>query len=384
MGLAQDRDIRGRARLRGIVRPLRRHQRDVVVQVQRLDHEVLALVDVDRPVVHLAHRARRIHGAEQAPVGDVHDHHLLTNPATQRHRGVRRLRRDLPVQLRHREPASRPAAQKARGGQVIHHVARAERLHVGLTQRPLHRRAVHVPAQNERVGGVEHGVFHRRAQQRVGVVDQVGVHRLVAGHQHRHRALPAPARAPGLLPKRRHRARKPRHHHRVQPADVDAQLQRVRGRHPQQLTGVQAALQLAAVLRQIPRPVGCDALGHIRPARRRQVLLGAHRHRFRGAPGPHERQRPRALQQQLRGHRSGLRGGGVAYRRATFAFRPFDEAGLPQHDGALASRGGVVGYGHRFAAAQPASLARRVRRGGGGVNHRRRRTVGGRDAQQSP
>jgi len=127
------------------------------------------------------------------------------------------------------------ANQPAGRGQIIHHVARAEGVDVRLAQRPFHRGAVHVPAQNERVGGVEHGVFHWRAQQRIRVVDQVGVHRLVAGHQYRHRALPASARAPGLLPKRRHRARKPRHHHRVQPADVDAQLQRIRGRNPQQL-----------------------------------------------------------------------------------------------------------------------------------------------------
>ena len=57
------------------------------------------------------------------------------------------------------------------------------------------------------------------------MVHQVGIHGLIAGDEHHERALPAAARAPGLLPKTSHRARKTSGDHGIEPANVDAQLQ---------------------------------------------------------------------------------------------------------------------------------------------------------------
>ena len=105
------------------------------------------------------------------------------------------------------------------------------------------------------------------------MVHQVGVQRVVAGDQHDQRALAAPARAAGLLPERRHGARKAGQHHRVQTRDVDAQFQRVGGGQPAQFAVGQRAFQRAPVLGEITGPVG----GH--PCRRAPVRSSSSRAR---------------------------------------------------------------------------------------------------------
>ena len=239
---AQDGDVRGGARLRGVVRGFRRHKRHVVLQVQRVHDELFALVDVHGAVVNLAHRARRIHGAKQAAVGDVHNRHLLAGPAAQRHVRVRRLRGDLPLQLRHGKVALPALAQETAVDQLVHHFGSTEGLNVRAGQRALNGRAVHMPTKQIRIGGIKHTVFHRLAQKRLRVMHQVGIHRVIARHQHRHRMLTPPARAPCLLTKRRNRPRKPRHHHSVQSTNVNAQLKCIGGGHAEQLALIKCAL----------------------------------------------------------------------------------------------------------------------------------------------
>ena len=48
-------------------------------------------------------------------------------------------------------------------------------------------------AEHIRIGRIDHDAFHRLVQQRLGMVHQVGVQRVVACYEHHQRALPAPA-----------------------------------------------------------------------------------------------------------------------------------------------------------------------------------------------
>ena len=94
IGLAQDADIRGGARSRGIVRGLGAGQRQVIAEDELLDDKTFALVQVHRAGVDLAGSAGGIDGAEQAAVGGIYDHDFLARPAAQRNRGMGRFGRE--------------------------------------------------------------------------------------------------------------------------------------------------------------------------------------------------------------------------------------------------------------------------------------------------
>ena len=238
--------------------------------------------------------------------------------------------------------------------------------------------------QHVGVGGVEDGGLHRAPEQGRRVVDQVGVHRVVAGDHDHQRPLPASARAPGLLPERRHRPRETGLHHRVEPADVDAQLQGVGGGHSEQIAVVEAALDLAAVLGQVAGAVGLDAVADVAAAALCQALPHAQRDGLGRAPRPRERQRPGAVDEQVRHDVGGLRHGGPAHGRAVLAGQVGQQAGLPQGDGAFADRRAVVEHRLHGLADQPRGLRRRIGRRRGGEHHRRVRAVVAGHAQQAP
>ena len=69
-----------------------------------------------------------------------------------------------------------------------------EHRQVRLAQRQLGRRGGEVRGQDVRVVGVQDGGLHRLPEQRLGVVDHVGVERVVGGHEHRERPGAGPAR----------------------------------------------------------------------------------------------------------------------------------------------------------------------------------------------
>ena len=154
-----------------------------------------------------------------------------------------------PVGLRRSTPSATSSSSTAAAGGATEHVA-----HVVLGQRQLGRGADELRAQHVGVGRVEHAPLHRRAEQRVRVVHEVGVQGVVAGHEHHERLVARPAGASGLLPERRPRAREPGHHHRVEPGDVHAELERVRRRHAQQLAPDAALPPAPAAPRAGSRP----------------------------------------------------------------------------------------------------------------------------------
>ena len=153
-----------------------------------------------------------------------------------------------------------PAAQHAVGHQLGEHGGRAGRRRrarsVGLGQRQLGRRAASCGASTYGLAGSSTRRLDRAAEQRLGVVHQVGVQRVVAGDEHDQRARPGPPGPAGLLPERRQRAGEAGEHHGVQPGDVDAELQRVGGGHPEQVAAGERRLQRAALLRQVAAAVG--------------------------------------------------------------------------------------------------------------------------------
>ena len=113
--------------------------------------------------------------------------------------------------------------------------------------------------EHVRVVGVEHGRLDRPAEQRLRVVDEVGVERVVAGDEHGERALPGPPGPAGLLPQRGPGAGPAGEQHGVQAGDVDA---RARARWstatPEQPPRLQVGLQRAPLLGQVAAAVGRD------------------------------------------------------------------------------------------------------------------------------
>ena len=230
----------------------------------------------------------------------------------------------------HGEPAALAAAQQARFGQLVNHVLRAPGGNRGIIQRLFHRGAIDVAEEDIRIGRVENAGLHRPAQQGLRMVDQVGIHRLIAGDEYYERALPAAAGAPGLLPKARDGPREACRDHGIEPTDIDAQLEGGGGGDAEQGGVVKRALQLAAVLGQVTGAVGGDALGKIGPAEATGEHLGrAHGHDLGRAARTHKGHGARALGDEGGHHLGRLGGGGAAHRRPVLALGPLDKTRLP-------------------------------------------------------
>ncbi len=166
--------------------------------------------------------------------------------------------------------------------------------------------------------------------------DEIGVQRVVAGDQHAEGVAMAAAGAPDLLPHRGAGAGEARHHHGVEPADVDAELERVGRGQPGQLAGAQGALDGAAFLGEVAAPVR----RHL--TRQRRVDVGEQLGRVQGdllgaAPRPDEGERADALEDQV-GQQVGGLGRGGAPHRGTVLAGARGERRLPQGDRDLAAR----------------------------------------------
>ncbi len=177
------------------------------------------------------------------------------------------------------------------------------------------------------------------------MVDQVGVERVVAGHQHHQRLVAASAGPAGLLPERGPGAGEARHDHGVQPGDVDTELQRVRGGDPEQVAADQRGLQRPPLLRQVAAAVGRH------PRHQRRVHLGEHplraeRRQLRTPPRADEGQRAGALDDEVGQHPARLRAGGAAHRRTVLPGQLVEQGRLPQRDGPARRGRPVVGHGH--------------------------------------
>ena len=153
------------------------HQRHRVGEVQVVDDVGAALVQVDRARMHQEVRRPGVHGAEQPPGCRLDHGDRRTAGAAQVDVGPASPIQYQPLGRRRSTPAaaSSPAARSAGAPPNSSRSRRAQRQFGGGGRE--------VWAEHVRVRRVEHARLHRPLEQRLGMVDQVGVERVVAGHQ---------------------------------------------------------------------------------------------------------------------------------------------------------------------------------------------------------
>lgn len=159
----------------------------------------------------------------------------------------------------------------------------AEQREVVLGQRHLGRRRAQVGFEDVGVVGIEDGGLDRRPEDRLRVVDEERVERVVPRHEDRQGGLPGTSGTSRLLPEGRARPRPPAHEDGVEPGDVDAQFQSVRARQADERARAQGGFQGAPLLRAGSGAVGGDLFGQ-GGRYLVQCALGAEGHRLRTAP----------------------------------------------------------------------------------------------------
>ena len=349
-------NLRHRPRLRGVIHRRGGHQRHPLGQIQLQHRKRLTLMHIHRTRETLPGRSRIIHCAQQHARRLIHQPHLrATRPANIRQR--RRRLRLCP------KPPRGPRTQILRLGQLARHLngplAKPQPA-VVLGQRLLSSCRQQMPRHYIRVLRVNHAGLNRGVKHMLRVMHHKRVQRVVPGDQHRQPLVPGPARTPGLLPQRRQRARPPRDHHHVQPADVNPQLQRARRGHRPQLAPAQTRLQSPALLRQVPAPVGRDRGGQLRRYPPHLVTYRV-RQRLGSRARRNERNRPHPRARRIHQHACGLTDRRPALRLLTSHHR-----WLPQKKRASSLRRRIFRHRIRLPARKPAKRSRRV-------GHRRRR-----------
>ena len=194
------------------------HEGDVVGQL--LDHVDAPLVDVDRALVDGGVGGRAVHRADDDARVGLHDRHLGRPVAAQ---GGQVL--GPPGQVDVPEPARGPTPQRAPTLQLAQQgvVGQAEQGQVRGPQGRLGGGGAQVGREDVGVGRVEDRGLGG-GEDRLGVVHQVGVQRVVGGDEDGEAAGPGASGPARLLPQRDARARPAGDEDRVQSGDVDAQL----------------------------------------------------------------------------------------------------------------------------------------------------------------
>ena len=337
---------------------------DVVVEVEGLDEPGVAAVHVDRAGVGRGVGARRVDVADHPPgLGLDQGDRAAAGRAD-----VGEVGGAVAVGP---EPAARSPPQPALLDEAVEEAARgrAEQREVGLGQRQLLGGGAQVGRQDVLVGGVDDRGLDRLAEQRLGVRDQIGVERVVAGDEHAESVAVTATGAADLLPHRGPGAGEARHHHGVEPADVDAELERVGGGQPGELAGAQGPLDRAAFLGEVAAAVGRDLAGQRRVDVGEQVGRGQ-RNVLGPAPRPDEGERAHALEDQVGQQVGGLGRGGAAHGRAVLA-GVGRERRLPERDRDLAARRGVVDDRQHVEPGEPMGVHLGLGDGGRGEHERR-------------
>ena len=228
-----------------------------------------AVVDVDRLVVDERHRGRPVDLADHLDGRAlVDDHDVLLSAVAQRdlRRGVGLVR---PV------GAVAGAVHERRVLEDREDLLglRAERGVLGGIERELEDRALEVLAGDERVVGVDQRGLDRRPERVLGVGDDVLVERARARDEDGERGAAAAAGAPHLLAQARERAGVAGDHGGVEAADVDAELEGVRGDDGAHRAVAEAGLDGAALLREVARPVAAHGLRRADPRVPRAEVL---------------------------------------------------------------------------------------------------------------
>ena len=180
---------------------------------------------------------------------------------------------------------------------------------VGHGQRRLRGGGAQMRPEHVGVVGVEDVGLDGLAEQHLGVVDQVGVQRVVARHHHAERVASPPPGAAHLLPQRRPCAGESGQQYGVEAADVDAELECVGRGQSEQPPGAQRLLELAAFLGQVATAIGGDLVDQAGVHLAQQPARGR-RHDLGPAPRTDERQGVHALDDEVGEQVRDLAGGG--------------------------------------------------------------------------
>ncbi len=364
----EDADVARLARRGGVVGISGGDERDPFVQIQ-LAHEVgVALVDVDGPAVHGAVGGAGVDRSEQAPGSGLHDTHggPAGAPDVDQVGG--------PVATRPEPSGGAPPQQVALGQLLEDRRGRGpEEVEVGLAQGELRRGGAEVGCQHIRVVRVEHGRFDRAPENRLGMVHQERVERVVAGHQDGQSALSRASRTPCLLPEGGPRARPPGQHHGVEAGDVHAEFEGVRRRHTEHGAGAQGGLELQPVLREITGPVRRDPAREVRVDIVQQAA-GGQGDDLGPAPGPHESQRAGSVDHEVGQQVRGLRGSRPAYRCAVLSAGG-GQRGLPRREDGASRGRAVVRDRYDVRADEAGGRDLRLGHGRGGEHEHGRRAV---------
>ena len=191
------------------------------------------------------------------------------------------------------------------------------------------------------------------AEQRVRVVHQVAVERVVAGDEHRRGGAPGAARPARLLPERGPGPRPARDQHRVEAADVDAELERGGRGHAGDPPVPQPRLEAPAVVGQVARPVGGHRAGRIAVER----VAGGQRDGLGAAPRPEEGERGNLRPDQGGQQVRGLGGGGPARSRLGVRVQ---QGRLPERERERRPGRAVIGHRGRGQAGELPGAADRV------------------------
>ena len=160
---------------------------------------------------------------------------------------------------------------------------------LAVLKRQLKRRALEVVEQNIQIIRIQQRVLRRALHQIVRVGHDVLVKRRRRRDvEHDGRSL-APPGAPRLLPCTCDCSRIAAQHARIQRADVDAQLQRVRGHHRVHPSRAKPAFNFAPLCRQIPAAIAAHPPGV--PQRVAHHVLQVLRQHLNRQPRPRERNR---------------------------------------------------------------------------------------------
>jgi hypothetical protein len=204
---------------------------------------------------------------------------------------------------------------------------------VALAQRPFEGGREDVPVEDARVRVVQDGGLDTPAHQRLGLPHEELVEGVLARHEHG-QARAAPAGAPPLLAQARDRPREAHRDGAVEQADVDPELERVRGGDAEELSLDEPALDVAPLGRRVARPVGGEARSRLRI----EAVGGEAVDQLSCLAALREADRP-----QPAGHELGQEAGALPERAGTKLQRLVEYRRVPERDRARRPRGAVVG-----------------------------------------
>src|SRR5439155_10513421 len=243
------------------------------------------------------------------------------------------------------EPARRPPKLGIGSGGLERTLAEDGR--VAVVERRFEGGGSHMAGEHARVLVIEDRGLDPPAEELLRLAHEVLVERVLGRDEHRQTVV-APAGAAPLLTKRRDGARKPDGDDGVEQPDVDAEFERIRRRDAEQVALREAALDRAALRGGIARAVR-------REARSVTETLGSEAvDELRRLPALRERERPQALLDER-----GLEFRRLRERRAPQPELLLEQRRVPEHDGALGARRGVVAdHRHRQSEQANGELAR--------------------------